>query len=484
MFQNLIKLSESKARYLKVRLFDNPDHWIWGGPLIWERDILGKITVLFFWHGDSIHSLNALEWLEKLRSEFIDQPLLIIGVYIRSSAASARHAVLREQISFPVYHDYDSTILKKFNITACPTVCILGPQGNILHPFFGEEWRYSLRTFIADAFLFYHFGESLPSPTCLHPLPGELRYPMGLLWEPNRSQLIVSGTGSCSLLIMADQGRSMHRIGSGKRGYAEGSFDEACFHSPVGLAWTDGKLYVADRGNHAIRTVDLDKHLIQTFAGTGREGYDLYGKKDPRYQELNAPWAIAAVQGTLYVAMAGLHQLWSFNTKSGYGEAWSGTGSQISINADHLLASSWSFPSALIPDGSDLYVVDYYTQTIRKINLATGVVESVIIHGLRGPMGGCWSRSRQTLFIANRQNHTVIEVDPKTGKVFQQFGSGLAGFQDGQGKTASFFEPCAVAVDDTREILYVADCNNHAIRQIDLRNSEISTLNREENEQD
>jgi hypothetical protein len=70
---------------------------------------------------------------------------------------------------------------------------------------------------------------------------------------------------------------SRHRLiaGAGDAGYRDGNFVRAAFHSPMGLAVSpDGTLlYVADNGNHAIRSIDLaHQNRVATVCGDGVAG--------------------------------------------------------------------------------------------------------------------------------------------------------------------------------------------------------------------
>ena len=55
-------------------------------------------------------------------------------------------------------------------------------------------------------------------------------------------------------------------------------------------------------------------------------------------------------------------------------------------------------------------------------------------------------------------------------------GNGKSGCVDGLLKTAQFYEPSGIALNSARQILYVADTNNHVIRLIDLVAGVVSTL--------
>lgn len=77
------------------------------------------------------------------------------------------------------------------------------------------------------------------------------------------------------------------------------------------------------------------------------------------------------------------------------------------------------------------------------------------------------------LYIADSGHHRVLECD-HGGRVLRQFGSGGPGFIDGPMELAAFNRPQGLCVQ--RDILYVADSGNHAVRRIQLRTGDIDTL--------
>ncbi|MEA3501406.1 MAG: thioredoxin-like domain-containing protein [Actinomycetota bacterium] len=81
--------------------------------------------------------------------------------------------------------------------------------------------------------------------------------------------------------------------------------------------------------------------------------------------------------------------------------------------------------------------------------------------------------SSERLFIADTGHHQIVAATDD-GTVTAVFGSGLEGFDDGIGTHASFSSPQGLVVDG--DTLYVADTNNHAIRQIDLPTGAVTTL--------
>ncbi|WP_101926966.1 MULTISPECIES: thioredoxin-like domain-containing protein [Luteimonas] len=77
------------------------------------------------------------------------------------------------------------------------------------------------------------------------------------------------------------------------------------------------------------------------------------------------------------------------------------------------------------------------------------------------------------LYIADSGHHRVLECDAG-GRVLRQFGSGSPGFIDGPMELAALTRPHGLYVD--RDVLYVADTGNHAVRRIELRSGDISTV--------
>lgn len=76
----------------------------------------------------------------------------------------------------------------------------------------------------------------------------------------------------------------------------------ALLNEPIDLAWgPDGKLYIADQKNHAVRVYDVSTGIINTVAGTGVEGFT--GDGGPaKKAELALPRGIAFdTSGDLYI---------------------------------------------------------------------------------------------------------------------------------------------------------------------------------------
>jgi DNA-binding beta-propeller fold protein YncE len=83
---------------------------------------------------------------------------------------------------------------------------------------------------------------------------------------------------------------------------------------------------------------------------------------------------------------------------------------------------------------------------------------------------------RDRLFVADTNHHRVLAVRLSDGRVLQSFGSGRTGLRDGPAAEASFWNPQGMALSADGGTLYVADTDNHAVRQIDLAAGQVTTL--------
>jgi sugar lactone lactonase YvrE len=78
-----------------------------------------------------------------------------------------------------------------------------------------------------------------------------------------------------------------------------------------------------------------------------------------------------------------------------------------------------------------------------------------------------------SLFVSDTNHNRIVEIDPH-GTVLRVFGSGEQGFEDGEGRTASFDHPQGLALHEGS--VFVADTQNHAVRAVDLATGMVSTI--------
>lgn len=80
------------------------------------------------------------------------------------------------------------------------------------------------------------------------------------------------------------------------------------------------------------------------------------------------------------------------------------------------------------------------------------------------------------LFIADTNHNRLVVANIADGAVLNVIGSGQAGFDDGDFRTATFRQPQGLALSADGRTLYVADTENHALRRVDLAAETVTTL--------
>ncbi len=149
--------------------------------------------------------------------------------------------------------------------------------------------------------------------------------------------------------------------------------------------------------------------------------------------------------------------------------------------------ASFSEPTAVTTDGTNLYIADTQNHTIRKIVIATGAVTTLAgtapISGAIDATGVAARFSNPygittdgiNLYVADTYNHLIRKIVIETGEVTTLAGiKNYAGSADGTGTAASFYYPYAITTDGTN--LFVADTYNNTIRQIVISTREVTTL--------
>jgi streptogramin lyase len=187
---------------------------------------------------------------------------------------------------------------------------------------------------------------------------------------------------------------------------------------------------VADTVGHRLQGLELATGATRVLAGDGRQW--MQGDGTAR---LSSPWDVAWWRDRVWIAMAGIHQLWTFDPRSGTLEVAAGTTNEGLV--DGPLGEAWfAQTSRLAPDGDRLWLADSETSAVRW---------------LEGPPGAIAAR-------------TAI-------------GQGLFdfGFRDGPADQALLQHPLGVTVLPDGSIA-VCDTYNGAVRRFDPAAAEVTTL--------
>ena len=272
-----------------------------------------------------------------------------------------------------------------------------------------------------------------------------------------------------------------------------GSADDTNIGEPFGVeVGPDGALYVTEVRNHRVRRLDLETGMLTTVAGCGRQGYSGDGR--PAVDaELNEPYEVRFDRdGNMYFVEMQNHVVRRVDGKSKIITTVAGTGQPgFAGDGGPATAAPLKQPHSIALDATGaLYVADIGNHRIRRIDPKSGVIESIAGSADRklpqegqaargnpilGPRALCMDGNN--LWIALREGHSVWRMDSSDGILHHVAGTGEAGFSGngGPAKLATLNGPKGIAVGP-RGNLFVADCENNAIRTIDLESGTISTI--------
>jgi hypothetical protein len=263
---------------------------------------------------------------------------------------------------------------------------------------------------------------------------------------------------------------------AGYAGSADSTGSAARFNYPLAVA-TDSasNVYVADTHNSTIRKI-TQAGVVTTLAGLAGS----YGSADGTGSaaRFSGPWGVGTDSaGNVYVADAGNSTIRKI-TPAGVVTTLAGlAGSQGSADGTGS-AARFNYPRSVVTDSSaNVYVAESGNSTVRMITPAAVVTTLAGLAGSSGSADGAGSAARfygpaglatdsaGNVYVADSQNHTIRQITP-AGVVTTLAGlAGSSGSADGAGSAARFYYPEGVASDSTGNV-YVADAYNHTIRKI------------------
>jgi thiol-disulfide isomerase/thioredoxin len=483
---------DNKDRMLAPELEGGAGWLNTAGP-IRLKDLRGKIVLIDFWTYCCINCIHTLPDLARLEKKYANQ-LVVIGVHSakfdnEKESENIRKAILRYEISHPVVNDSNQKIWGTYGVSSWPTLVLIDPEGYIVGGDSGEGLYPVLDKVIGDLVEKYKKKKLLDEKPRRFELArfqekgdSPLFFPGKVLADSASDRLFIADSTHHRIVITNLEGKKIAVAGIGVPGTADGPFDKAGFDDPQGMALRGDTLYVADRKNHLIRALDLKAQTVKTIAGTGKQGQDRREGGKPLEVGLNSPWDLYLKGDTLFIAMAGHHQIWTLDLARDKLTRYAGNGRE-NIADGPLTVCNFAQPSGLTSDGTTLYVADSEVSAIRAVPLGgDGEVKTIVGEGLFefGDTDGEGEKVRLQhalavvfhegkLFVADTYNSKIKVIDPE-----KKTSTTYLGERDGWLAGGLFNEPAGLSIADGK--LYVADTNAHRIRVVDLKTKTVRTL--------
>ncbi|NDC41111.1 MAG: T9SS C-terminal target domain-containing protein [Chitinophagia bacterium] len=274
--------------------------------------------------------------------------------------------------------------------------------------------------------------------------------------------------------------------GTGTSGYSGdgGQATAAKITLPRGITIDPaGNIVFSDRGNCAIRKINLSTGVITTIAGSGTPGFSGDGGAATN-AKLYFPWGVAYDRaGNLFIADDQNCRIRMVNT-SGNISTICGTGSCF-IAGDGGLASAAKvqYPVGVAVDQltGSLYIADDGNNRVREIK-TTNIISTIAgspTYGFSGDGGpstasklyypkGVATDDSGRVLIADQNNNRIRRIDT-FHNIYTIIGNGTPGYSgdNGPATAASLNQPTGMCVASRFGKIYVADNQNQRIRVVD-----------------
>ena len=311
-----------------------------------------------------------------------------------------------------------------------------------------------------------------------------LSNPFGVQPEADGSLIIASFDQHVLFRLDANYRRLDLIAGSGKKGLSGRSGDfprKVMFNAPHEIQVDPkGNIFVADTSNHRVGMISAETGRWEPVAGNGEVGF-AGDEGDAADAKLNQAYSIAVDGNDLFIADLKNHRIRKVDLKLGTINTICGTGTKSMPNdGQKALDQPLAGPRSLAVDKDNLWIVLREGNSVWRIDRQTGLIHHVAGTGQKGFTGdggpareatfkgpkGIAVDPETALFVADTENHAIRRIDLKTGLVSTVMGNtGKRGF-DGDGDAVAarkLARPHGVCLLPNGELL-VGDSENHRLR--------------------
>lgn len=422
-----------------------------GGEPLSIGGLRGRFVLLDFWTFCCVNCLHVLDEVRPLEEQYAEE-LVVVGVHSPKFVHEAdpdalAAAVERYAVPHPVLDDPELVTWQAYTARAWPTLVLVDPEGYVVAQYAGEGHVHAIGRLLEELVAEHRAKGTLQpagSPYVAPEVePSTLRFPADAA-PLGGGRVLVADAGHDRVVELDADGEVVREWGA--------------FREPNGLCVVDGTAYVADTVHHQLKSIDLGSGEERLLAGDGHQW--MQGDSTDR---LSSPWAVAWWRDRVWIAMAGIHQLWTYDPGTGAVEVAGGTTNEGLL--DGPLAEAWfAQTSGLAADGERLWLADSETSSLRWVEdgaVHTAVGEGLFDFGFRdGPADqallqhplGVTALPDGSVAVCDTYNGAVRRFDPRTREV-ETLASGLA-------------EPSAAYVDG--DVLVVVESAAHRLTRVPL----------------
>ena len=269
-------------------------------------------------------------------------------------------------------------------------------------------------------------------------------------------------------------------------GTGDGTGTAAKFNGPFGITLSGTDFYVADISNHAIRKV-TSAGVVSTLAGSAGSSGSTDGTGSAA--RFYTPKGLVSDGTNLFVTDTSNQLIRKVVIGTGATNTLAGGAGTSGFTDANGTNARFNAPFGIAYDGTDLFVTDTGNHAIRKVT-AGGVVTTFAgsTAGTAGTTDATGTaarfntptgivRSGTNLFVADSGSHTIRKIDIAGGGVVTTLAgtAGSSGSADGTGAAARFNSPIGLTIDNAGN-LYVSDQNYTKIRKIVTSTGVVTTI--------
>ena len=280
------------------------------------RGLRGRFVLLDFWTFCCVNCLHVIDELRPLEERYADE-LVVVGVHSpkfvhEADPVALAQAVERYSVHHAVLDDPELVTWQAYTARAWPTLVLVDPEGYVVAQYAGEGHVHAIDALLGELVEEHRAGAPCSrgdSPYVAPPVePTDLRFPAKAVPLPGGGAL-VADAGHDEVVELAAAGEVVRAL----RGVPRAQ-------RPVPAAGRGRRRGGVRRRGRRHRPPPAARHRPRAPARCACSPATApSGCRATAPTGSPSPWDVAWWQDRVWVAMAGIHQLWTFDPRTGDG---------------------------------------------------------------------------------------------------------------------------------------------------------------------